>query len=41
VTRDERGTLSVSAKAVDEVPGDLEEWAREEGEVDIAGRLLE
>jgi succinate dehydrogenase / fumarate reductase, flavoprotein subunit len=41
VTRDERGTLSVSAKAVDAVPGDLEEWARDDGEVDIAGRLLE
>jgi hypothetical protein len=39
--RDERATLSVSAKAVDEVPGDLVEWARDEGEVDVAGRLLE
>ena len=41
VTRDERGNLAVSAKAVDEVSGDLEEWARDDGEVDIAGRLLE
>jgi succinate dehydrogenase / fumarate reductase, flavoprotein subunit len=41
VTRDERGTLAISGKAVDEVPGDLEEWARDDGEVDIAGRLLE
>ena len=41
VTRDERGTLVVSGKAVDEVPGDLQEWARDAGEVDISGRLLE
>src|SRR5829696_896959 len=41
VTREERGTLAISGKAVDEVPGDLEEWARDDGEVDIAGRLLE
>jgi hypothetical protein len=41
VTRDESGTLAVSAKAVDEVPHDLAEWARDDGEVDIAGRLLE
>jgi len=41
VTSDTRGNLAVSGKAVDEVPGDLEEWARDDGEVDIAGRLLE
>jgi succinate dehydrogenase / fumarate reductase, flavoprotein subunit len=41
VTRDEGENLAVSGKAVNEVPGDLEEWARDDGEVDIAGRLLE
>jgi len=41
VTRDDGGNLTVSGKAVDEVPGDLQEWAREGAEVDIAGRLLE
>ena len=41
MTRDEHGPLAISDKAVDEVPGDLEEWAQDDGEVDIAGRLLE
>jgi succinate dehydrogenase / fumarate reductase, flavoprotein subunit len=41
LTSNERGDLSVSGKPVGEVPGDLEEWARDNGEVDIAGRLLE
>jgi succinate dehydrogenase / fumarate reductase flavoprotein subunit len=41
MTRDERGILAISGKAVNEVPGDLEEWARDDGVVDIAGRLLE
>jgi succinate dehydrogenase / fumarate reductase flavoprotein subunit len=41
VTRDDLGTISVSGKAVDGVPGDLAEWARDNGEVDITGRLLE
>ena len=41
VTKDGSGTLSVSGKPVDEVPDHLKEWAKEDGEVDIAGRLLE
>jgi succinate dehydrogenase / fumarate reductase, flavoprotein subunit len=41
VTRDDGGNLAISGKPVDEVPGDLEEWARDDGEVDIVGRLLE
>jgi succinate dehydrogenase / fumarate reductase flavoprotein subunit len=41
VTRDDEENLAVSGRAVNEVPGDLEEWARDDGEVDVAGRLLE
>ena len=41
IARSDGGTLSISGEPVDEVPHDLEEWARDDGEVDIAGRLLE
>src|SRR5215210_1866654 len=41
VTGDGDGGLSVSAKPVDEVPEHLKERGEDEGEVDIAGRLLE
>jgi succinate dehydrogenase / fumarate reductase flavoprotein subunit len=41
VTRNDSGSLLVSGKPIDEVPDHLEEWAKDDGEVDIAGRLLE
>jgi succinate dehydrogenase/fumarate reductase flavoprotein subunit len=41
IARSDGETLSISGEPVDEVPHDLEEWARDDGEVDIAGRLLE
>jgi succinate dehydrogenase / fumarate reductase, flavoprotein subunit len=41
ITRNDEGNLAVSSQPVDEVPGDLKEWVRDDGEVDIASRLLE
>jgi len=41
VTRNDSGNLSVSDKPIDEVPDHLKEWAEDDGEVDVAGRLLE
>jgi succinate dehydrogenase / fumarate reductase flavoprotein subunit len=41
VTRNDSGNLLVSGKPVDEVPDHLEKWTKDDGEVDITGRLLE
>ena len=41
VTRDGAGNLSVSDKPVEAVPDHLKAWAKDDGEVDVAGRLLE
>ena len=41
VTRDGAGNLSVSGKPVEAVPDHLKAWAKDDGEVDVAGRLLE
>jgi len=41
VTRGDDGSLTLSEKPVDAVPEHLLEWAEDDGEVDIAGRLLE
>jgi succinate dehydrogenase / fumarate reductase flavoprotein subunit len=41
VTRNDSGNLLLSGKPIDEVPDYLEEWAKDDGEVDIADRLLE
>ncbi len=41
VTRDTDGSLSISGKPVEAVPHHLREWAEDDGEVEIAGRLLE
>jgi hypothetical protein len=41
LTRNDKGNFTISGKRVDEVPDDLKEWAQEDGEVDIVGRLLE
>ena len=41
VTRDGAGNLSVSDKPVEADPDHLKVWAKDDGEVDVAGRLLE
>jgi succinate dehydrogenase / fumarate reductase flavoprotein subunit len=41
VTRDGAGNLSVSDKPVEAVPDHLKAWAKDDGEIDVAGRLLE
>ena len=41
VTRDGAGNLSVSDKPVEAVPDHLKAWAKDDWEVDVAGRLLE
>ena len=41
LTRGDDGRLSISGKPTTAVPGHLAEWAEDDGEVDISGRLLE
>jgi succinate dehydrogenase / fumarate reductase flavoprotein subunit len=41
VTRDGAGNLSVSDKPVEAGPDHLKAWSKDDGEVDVAGRLLE
>jgi succinate dehydrogenase / fumarate reductase flavoprotein subunit len=41
VTTDGAGNLSVSDKPVEAVPDHLKAWSKDDGEVDVAGRLLE